>query len=220
LILKNVPKYDCLFGLATMTKTGSEFSGDSHSEIRISENKFLFAICDGMGSGERAKETSNIAISLIENFYKAGFDNETILSSVNKLLVLQRDENFSAIDVCVVDLSNGILDIIKMGSPSGYILSKEEVKTIEGGTLPLGIVGESQPMIKKYVIDENEYVVLMSDGISDSFASDRQISDFLSKINTTNPQTMADKLLQKALDNNNGRAIDDMSILIIKIFKS
>ena len=218
LTLKNAPKYDCVFGLSTMTKTGSAFSGDSHSEIRLNENKFMFAICDGMGSGEKAKETSNVAISLIENFYKAGFDNDTILSSVNKLLVLQREENFSAIDVCVVDLASGIIDIIKMGSPSGFILSKDEVKTIEGGALPLGIVGESKPNIQKYIIDENEYVIMMSDGISDSFASDRMLSDFISRLKSKNPQSIADELLQKALDNNGGRAIDDMSVLVVKIF--
>jgi len=220
LMLKNSPKYDCIFGLSTMTKTGSSFSGDSHSEIRIGENKFLFAICDGMGSGEKARQTSQISIGLIENFYKAGFDNDTILSSVNKLLLLQREENFSAIDVAVVDLSSGMLDVIKMGSPSGYIFSKSEIKTIEGESLPLGIVGESKPSISKFVIDENEFVILMSDGVSDSFASDRAISDYISRIKTSNPQTIADELLQKALDNNGGRAIDDMTVLVIKIFNT
>ncbi len=218
LTLRNAPKYDCVFGLSTLNKTGSVSSGDSHSEIRLNENKFLFALCDGMGSGEKAKETSVIAISLIENFYKAGFDNETILSSVNKLLVLQREENFSAIDVCVVDLSSGIVDIIKMGSPSGYILSQNEVKIIEGGALPLGIVGESKPMIKKYIAGENEYLIMMSDGISDSFASDRQLSDYISRLKNQNPQSMADEIMQKALDNNSGVAKDDMSVLVIKIF--
>ena len=148
LTLRNAPKFDCAFGLSVETKSGSDKSGDCHSEIRLSESKFLFAICDGMGSGEKAQETSNVAISLIENFYKAGFDNDTILSSVNKLLLLQREENFSAIDICVVDLDSGIVDIIKMGSPSGYILTKEYIKIVEGGTLPLGIVGESKPLIK------------------------------------------------------------------------
>ncbi len=220
LMLKNSPKYDCIFGLSAMTKTGSAFSGDSHSEIRVGDNKFLFAICDGMGSGEKARQTSQISIGLIENFYKAGFDNDTILSSVNKLLLLQREENFSAIDVAVVDLSSGMLDIIKMGSPSGYILSKSEIKTIEGESLPLGIVGESKPSISKFVIDENEFVILMSDGVSDSFASDRAISDYISRLKTTNPQTISDELIQKALANNGGKAIDDMTVLVIKIFNT
>lgn len=219
LILKNAPKYDCVFGLALQTKTGSKSSGDSHSEIRLNENKFLFALCDGMGSGEKANATSSLAIALIENFYKAGFDNETILSSVNKLLILQKEETFSALDVCVLDLNNGLIDIIKMGSPSSFIYSKKEIKIIEGGALPLGIVGEENPLIKKYIIDENEFVILMSDGISDSYASDKQLSDFISRIKSINPQEIADSILQKALENNNGRAIDDMSVLVIKIFK-
>jgi len=219
LILKNAPKYDCVFGLSLQTKNGSDKSGDSHSEIRLSENKFLFALCDGMGSGQKAMETSHIAISLIENFYKAGFDNETILSSVNKLLLLQRDENFSAIDVAVVDLSSGIIDIIKMGSPSGYLLNEKEVQVIEGGTLPIGIVGESKPKIKKYIVGEDEYLVLMSDGISDSFVSDRQLADYISRNKTQNPQSLADDIMQKALENNGGIAKDDMSVLVIKIFQ-
>lgn len=218
LTLRNAPKYDCAFGLSIETKSGSNKSGDCHSEIRLSESKFLFAICDGMGSGEKAQDTSNVAISLIENFYRAGFDNDTILSSVNKLLLLQREENFSAIDICVVDLDSGIVDIIKMGSPSGYILTKDSIKIVEGGTLPLGIVGESKAMIKKYVIDENEYMIMMSDGISDSFANDRLLCDFISRLKTRNPQDMADAIKMKAIENNNGRAIDDMSVLVVKIF--
>ena len=219
LTLKTAPKFDCIFGISTIAKTGNEKNGDCHSEIRLNENKFLFALCDGMGSGEKAQETSLIAISLIENFYKAGFDNETILSSVNKLLVLQREENFSAIDICVIDLSNGIVDVIKMGSPSGFLLSRDAIKVIDGGSLPLGIVGESKPLIRKYVIEENEFLIMMSDGVSDSFASERILTEFISRIKTVNPQQVADEILQKALNNNNGSAVDDMSVLVIKIFK-
>ena len=59
---------------------------------------------------------------------------------------------------------------------------------------------------------------MMSDGISDSFASDRILCDFISRLKTRNPQEMADKIKEKALENNNGRAIDDMSVLVVKIF--
>lgn len=218
LTLKTSPKYDCIFGISVMAKAGNEKSGDCHSEIRLNENKFLFALCDGMGNGEKARETSTIAIGLIENFYKAGFDNETILSSVNKLLVLQREENFSAIDICVVDLSSGIIDVVKMGGPNGYLLSKNEIKEIDGGSLPLGIVGEGKPIIKKYVIEENEFLIMMSDGVSDGYASGKVLCDFISRIKTTNPQEISDLILKKALENNGGRAVDDMSVLVIKIF--
>ena len=73
-------------------------------------------------------------------------------------------------------------------------------------------------LLIKFVDNENEYMIMMSDGISDSFANDRLLCDFISRLKTRNPQDMADAIKTKALENNNGRAIDDMSVLVVKIF--
>lgn len=216
--LKTAPRYDAVFGVAIHRKTGSNISGDCHSIIKLDGDKFLFAICDGMGSGEKANEKSDTTIGLIENFYKAGFDNELILSSVNKLLNLEKDDVFSTIDVCVVDLKNGIADCIKMGAPSSFVKGEEECKIIEGGALPVGVLQEGKAQIKKIVLCEKDMIVLTSDGINDSFGSDSEMKDFLCTLKTTNPQEFANALLDKALANNNGHAVDDMTALVIKIF--
>ena len=39
---------------------------------------------------------------------------EIILSSVNKLLSLYKEEIFSALDICIIDQKDGIADFIKM----------------------------------------------------------------------------------------------------------
>ncbi len=218
LSLKSAPKYDCIFAFASESKAGSSTSGDTHSVQRLDGDRFMFALCDGMGSGERAEKTSEVAIGLIENFYKAGFDSELVLSSVNKLLALQKEENFSALDVCVLDLKNGLADFIKMASPCSFIISSDEVKKIESGALPLGIVEKFNPVTKKMVITSGANVVLFSDGVSDSFASDTVLEDFLKTCYSQNPQTIADKILEQALANNDGRARDDMCVLVVKIF--
>lgn len=218
--LSTSPRFDCIFGVSSKIKTGSERSGDCYSVQRLEGNRFMFALCDGMGSGARAEEVSELAIGLIENFYKAGFDSELVLSSVNKLLILQREEIFSALDICVVDLMNGIADFIKMGSPNGYVLGKEEVKIVDGGALPLGAVREMVPTTRKIVTNSGDFLILMSDGIADSFEKEEDLHQCISEMNTENPQEMADNLLQEALERNNGRAIDDMSVLIVKVFEN
>ena len=119
--LKTAPRFDCVFGLASHAKSGNTVSGDCHSIERLDGDKFMFAICDGMGNGEKAGEKSETTIGLIENFYKAGFDNEIILSSVNRLLNLEKDDIFSTIDICTIDLKSGIADFVKMGASSSYI---------------------------------------------------------------------------------------------------
>ena len=216
--LKSAPMFDCVFGIASQPKSGSNISGDSHSIERLDGDKFMFAICDGMGSGQEAGEKSQTAVGLVENFYKAGFDNEIILSSVNKLLNLEKDDIFSTIDIVVIDLKNGIADIVKMGSASSYIRGQDECKIIECSSLPIGILQDVNTVTKKVVLNEKDMIVLCSDGINDAFGSDSQFRDFLLTIKSVNPQEVADKILERALANNNGYAVDDMTCLVVKIF--
>ena len=216
--LKTSPRFDCIFGLSTHAKGLNTISGDCHSIERLDGDKFMFAICDGMGSGEKAGEKSETAINLIENFYKAGFDNEIVLSSVNKLLNLEKDDIFSTLDICTIDLKNGIADFVKMGAASTFVRGRDGCQIIESEALPIGIVDSAHPLTKKIVLNENDFIVLSSDGVCDAFASDREMKDFLLTIKSANPQEFADKIIEKALSNNNGYAVDDMTCLVVKIF--
>ena len=173
-----------------------------------------------MGSGEKAENISELSLCLIENFYKAGFDNEIILSTVNKLLNLHKEEIFSALDIGVLDLKNGIIDFIKMASPVSFIINENEVKKVESSSLPMGIVSDIKPVVKKVVISGNDFVVIATDGVSDSFENDEIFKEEIVSIKTKNPQELADQLLEKALSKNKGYAVDDMTILVVKIFES
>ena len=215
--LRTAPKFDCVFGVSQKTKNGSSISGDTYSIVKLDGNKIMFAINDGMGSGEKAEKTSELAISLIENFYKAGFDNDLILSTTNKLLNLYQEEIFSALDICLVDQKDGLVDFIKMASPRSYILNEDECKVVEAGALPIGIVEDTKPLIKKNVVKAKDLVILMSDGVSDSFENDQNLEDCIKSIKTKNPQEFADNLLERALACNNGYAVDDMTIIVVKI---
>lgn len=216
--LKTAPSYDCIFGLASQPKSGSNVSGDCHSIERLDGDKFMFAICDGMGSGNKASEKSETTINLIENFYKAGFDNEIILSSVNKLLNLEKDDVFSTIDLCTVDLKSGIADFVKMGASSSYIRSDDGCKIIESGALPIGVLQDAKAITKKVVLKNKDFIIICSDGINDTFGSDSEFKDFLLTIKSANPQEQADQILSRALANNNGYAVDDMTCIVVKIF--
>ena len=218
--LRTAPRFDCIFGIAQKTKENSKVSGDTYSLVRLDGDRILFAISDGMGSGERAEDVSEISISLIENFYKAGFDNEIILSTVNKLLNLHKEDIFSALDIGVIDLRNGIVDFIKMASPVTHILNEDGVKVITSSTLPMGIVEDLNPIVKKEVINANDYIIMVSDGISDSFENDEVFKEEIKSLKIKNPQELADAVLNKALNQNNGYAVDDLTVLVLKIFEN
>ncbi len=216
--IKNAPLKDASFGVASSVKQNQTLSGDTHSLFKIDEGKFLIALSDGMGSGIRAENTSKTAISLIESFYKAGLDSNLILNIVNKVLAINTDDNFSAIDIVVVDLHTLVADFIKIGAPYSFILSDESVKIIEGSSLPLGILDDLTPSGCRAEIKDGDTVIVFTDGISDAFTSSTDLIDFIRTLDNKNPQLIADNILKKALELDNHSPKDDMTVLAVRIF--
>ena len=217
--IKRAPILDAAFGIAKRTKNGSTVSGDTHSLTKIDEGKFLIALSDGMGSGLRAENTSSTAITLIESFYKAGLSSKLILSMVNKILALNTDDNFSAMDILTVNLFDLTADFIKIGAPFSFILTDDNIKIIEGSSLPLGILDDLTPTGCSTTLTEGATVIMLTDGISDAFGSSTDLIEFLRTLDNKNPQVIADNLLNKALNLDKSYAKDDMSVLAVRIFK-
>lgn len=218
-ILRKKPKYDAAFGVASIKKAGERASGDTHSVIKIDEHRFMTILCDGMGSGEYAKRVSETTISLLESFYRAKMPAETVLSTINKLLTFSKEETFACVDIAVVELENGHTDIVKIGSPVGFILSGSTVKVLENGSLPLGILDALRPSASSYVLEENDVLLFLSDGITGAFGSTTDLYEVLKILPIRNPQQLVDSLLEKALQAYGGVAKDDMTAVAVRIFK-
>lgn len=212
------PNLDAAFGVAQVTKADKSKSGDTHSITKLSEGKFLIALNDGMGSGKNAEDASATAISLVETFYKSGLSSELILSTVNKALTFNRDDDFTAMDIGVVNLFDGSADFIKIGTPYSFVITKDSVKIIEGSSLPLGILDEMKPTVCKTKLNAGDTIVFVSDGVSDAFGSATDLIDFLTTEKALNPKTLADNVMDKALSLSSGIARDDMTVFCVRLF--
>lgn len=219
-ILRKKPYFDAAFGVANAIKNGESASGDTHSVIKIDERRFMVALSDGMGSGEYAKRVSESTISLLESFYRAKMPSELVLSAVNKLLTFNREESFACVDIAVVDLDSGIADVVKIGSPLGFILSGNTVKVLETSSLPLGILDALRPDTASYALAENDVLLFLSDGIVDAFGSTTDLYEVLRSVPLKNPQQLADELLQRAMQAYGGSAKDDMTAVAVRLFKA
>lgn len=219
-ILRKKPVFDAAFGLATRKKTGETASGDTHSVIKIDERRFMIALSDGMGSGEYAKKISESTISLLESFYRAKMPSNLVLSTVNKLLTFNKEETFACVDIAVVDLDTGGADVIKIGSPMGFILTENSLKVLDGESFPLGILDALRPSVAAYRLQDNDVLLFLSDGITSAFPSSADLYDTLKKIPAVNPQQLVDTLMQTALAFSGGVAKDDMTALAVRLFKA
>lgn len=209
------PKYDVVFSVCGCPKEG-EHSGDTHSFIKIDSHRFLMAVCDGMGSGERANRFSTSTITLIEDFYKAGFSHKLVLESVNNFLTLSSEEIYSAVDIAVVDLIDGSLDIIKIGSPPSFIKTKDSVLRVEGAALPIGLLEEMKPTIVSYSLKGGETVVFTSDGAS--VFGGNGLCDLINNSSKL-PEELCKSVVGEVLSQS-GKPADDITVAAFHIFEA
>ena len=208
------------FGVSAVTKFNSPFSGDVHSLLKLGGGKFLVALSDGMGSGETALSTSSASIGLIEGMLKAGLKPNVVLPIVNEIVSVSTEDNFSAIDIGVVDLNEKTFDFIKIGAPYGFILSAEGIRFIEGSSLPIGILNEIKLTTAHAGANSGDIRVMNSDGVTDAFGSSTDFVEFLKSAPTRNPQALADTVLKEALSRTGGVANDDMTCLCVRLFEN
>lgn len=213
--LKKCPAYEAVYARAGLGKTG--VSGDSYTFKRIGD-RFLTALLDGMGSGSGASENSGAAVELIECFYRAGFDSDSVLTGVNRFLKLPMSENYSAADVVVCDLDTATADIIKIGSPPCYIKTQDTVLKIEGSSLPIGVLDEMRPFVASKRLYPGQMLILVTDGVSDCFNGD-ELPEFINGLSAFNPESAVTAIVDRALTLSGGVPRDDMTAIAFRLYE-
>ncbi|MGN0796206.1 MAG: SpoIIE family protein phosphatase [Christensenellales bacterium] len=197
LYLSSSPYYTMAIGSAQKAKAGNTSCGDTFSLVKLECGKIMVALSDGMGQGFSAHTASDDAITLVENFYKAGLKSDLILPLVNKLLTLKEADDYSTLDVGVVDLNSGYLDVIKLGSSPTFILSNGNLVKIDSNALPIGILDRINPTTQTVKLSPYDLVIMVTDGIIDAL-NEKSLSDILCDEKSFNPQALCDRLIEAA----------------------
>jgi stage II sporulation protein E len=207
-------------GIAATAKEGAKVSGDSYTVKTLRDGRYMMMISDGMGSGEKAAKESSAVVSLVEDFYGAGFDDETIINSVNKLMILgNSEEMFSTVDLAMIDMKTGNAQFTKLGAPHSYIIREGTAKRIAAGALPFGILEEMKPQQTCVELKVGDVIVMFSDGVADAEnGSDGLYAEMLRLSKGRSVQEMAEQLLTMAVAARNG-AKDDMTVIAARVIR-
>ena len=217
-------KYLLQIGQATKIKDNSPVSGDSILQIRLNDGKYLIALSDGMGSGPEARKSSQIAIKMLERLLMSGFDKDTSIDLINTTIMNVNEEIFATLDIIIIDLYNGKIEFIKNGACPTYVKNNKKVQIIKSLSLPAGILENINLTTYDKDIENQDIIVLCSDGILDANVEYKNkelwVKYMLEDIEISNSQKIADIILNEAIDNNYGKAKDDMSIIVCKLIKN
>jgi stage II sporulation protein E len=216
--------YRITTGVARVPKYGNRESGDSFTFLNTADGKYVVALSDGMGSGYNAAVQSKTTIGLLEAFLESGFNKDMAVNMINSILMLKTgDETFSTIDVTSIDLYNGNVEFIKTGAAPSFIKNGESVEIIRAASLPAGILKNVETELMRHKIDDNNMVILVSDGVLESFegeiSGEKALMCFIKDLVSINPQEIADKILEKCMENCKEEPKDDMTVLVAKLWR-
>ena len=217
-------KYIIQIGQSTKVKNDSPISGDSLLQIRLNDGKYLLALSDGMGSGADARKSSQIAIKMLERLLMSGFDKDTSIDLINTTIMNANEEIFATLDIVIIDLYNGKIEFVKNGACPTYVKNKKKVQIVKSLSLPAGILNNINLTTYDKDIEDQDILVMCSDGILDSNVEYKNkelwVKYILEDIETNNSQKIADLLINEAVDNSYGIPKDDMSIIVCKFIKN
>lgn len=213
------PRYTATVGYVTRPLLEGGKSGDSHIAAGLTGGRVLLALSDGMGSGEAAARESATAVRLLRRFLSAEVERELALDSVNQMLLLIGGEDmFATIDLCVLDLCEGLAQFSKLGACASVVSRRGTCVRVEGGRLPLGILDRVTPVNQMVRVHPGDLIVMVTDGVADDAREgqldwlEAQVRDF----EDLPPQKLCEAILRAALERPEGAA-DDMTVLAAKI---
>ncbi|MDP4088377.1 MAG: stage II sporulation protein E [Bacillota bacterium] len=221
---EEMPKYNVTSSVIRECKNGEVYNGDSCSYRKLKDGTYMIVISDGMGSGPEAGQESKAAVELIERFSEAGFSRETAVNTVNSIMAMKfsEEEKFSTLDISSIDLYTGDMNIMKVGAVATYIKKNDRVETVKSKTLPIGILDRVDIDIIDKKVKDGDIIVMLSDGVleceGNNDSMELWIHDYLQECGSAGTKEIADVIVKRAKELNNGKAKDDITVIVSKVY--
>lgn len=217
------PVYHVLTGVAKAVRETEKISGDNYSFCETGEGRMITILSDGMGSGEEACEESEKVIEMAERFLEAGFRKEAAVQMINgAMAAADHERKMSTLDLCDINLYTGECEFLKVGAAETYIKKEFTVDKLCGEALPLGVFGQIEPEVISRQLQDGDYVIMLSDGVTEAFAEgigEEMLSELIEQTVYVNPGEIAGQILRYCLKQCRGKIRDDMTVLVIGIWK-
>lgn len=211
---KTAPKYRVEYAVAAVAKENAEICGDS-VKCFSEDDRFYAILSDGMGTGEAAHVTSSFSTEFLSRTADAGCTGDTSLHLLNQVIRERAEECSATVDLFSFDLLDGEARFYKSGAAPSYVKRGGSIFRIRSQTAPLGLLRRVDAERIRAEVSFDDYVILLSDGVSQSPEDAPWLLEFLNKPAGRDLRSYADTILASALKHNARR--DDMSVVVLHI---
>ncbi len=217
-------QYSCIATARGLCKYAEDISGDNFLIDEIGGEQKAVIIADGMGNGEKASRDSMILIDSMEELLNAGFDRDMSIRLVNGFLAdKNKGEHFATLDMLLVDQYTGCASMYKHGAATTYIKRGDWLEMIKSTSLPVGVIDGAICESCSKKLYENDLVIMMSDGMTESIIVDNKddfMRDVIMGIDSDDVDEIAEEIVTVVKNQSGNRLRDDATIIVVKLVKT
>ncbi len=210
------PLYRVRTGFAQHVCGNGSLCGDSFSCFADGSGRQVALLSDGMGSGGRAAVDGAMASGIMSRLLQAGIGPEAALQIVNSALIAKSgDESLATMDVAMVDLFSGAVNLYKAGAAASILRKKGRAVPVDAPSLPIGILNDSSFARKDDAMEDGDLLVLMSDGAA--FAGEDWLLRAVEGFSGGLPQELAEALVSEAIARRKDGHDDDVTVMVLEL---
>lgn len=210
--------------VAKINKYASSESGDTVEVIERPTGGLSVVMADGQSSGRGAKLISTMVVRKVIALLSEGVRDGAAARAASDYLFTERNGKVSAtLNIFSVDLQTGTL-VITRNNPSPVLISyQDQIRVLGDECKPIGLYRDTRPWISEVPIEAGLIAVMYTDGLVHAGSRYGENLDPISSLQcwledeNASAQQIADSLLEQSVKLDQGRPVDDTSIVVLRV---
>ena len=209
---------------AKVNKYAVSESGDTLEMVERPNGGVSVVLADGQSSGRGAKAVSIMVVRKVITLLAEGVRDGAAARAASDALYTEKSGKVSStLNIASLDMETRSIVLTRNNPAPILIANQKSVTSLEGESKPIGTIRNCRPLINELPIKAGLTIVFYTDGLV--HAGDRKgkcmnahavLTDLLNNDEET-AQTLADAMLSHAVQLDDGRPIDDCSVVVLKV---
>lgn len=212
--------------VAKVSKYAVAESGDTVEMIERPQGGLSFVIVDGQHSGQGAKAISNMVARKAVALLADGVRDGAAARAAHDYLYTMRSGKVSAtLDIASVDLATRTIVLSRNNHCPAFVVTRADLRVLDQPSQPVGIYARTKPVVTELPLETGLTVIVCTDGLPGAGNRKGQplaprLPELVRELTAdgqADAQQIADALLAAALEADDQRPGDDITILALAV---
>jgi serine phosphatase RsbU (regulator of sigma subunit) len=210
---------------AKINKYAVSESGDTLEVVERPHGGVSVVLADGQTSGRGAKAVSILVVRKVISLLAEGVRDGAAARAASDYLFTEKNGKVSStLNILSVDLVTKTVVLTQNNPVPVLVVQGKKIDCLEADSKPVGVARHTRPLITEIPLKKGLTIIVYTDGLVHAGERRGQPMDvsvtvrgLLHDDSEPAPQEIADALLAQAVRLDDGRPVDDISVVVLRV---